>query len=308
MNRFKNILVLVNVESNQDAALERASQLAKQNKADLTIVTCVDELPARLVPATWNPQEVVQQEQAKRLEHQADLIRDQGVAVWTRVLSGSTAVVITREVVSHGYDLVMKTAQGKSEGRRRLFGSVAHQLMRICPCPVWVVQPRHQHPYQVIMAAVDPCNDDGETAGLNNKILELAVSLSESGARELHIVHAFDPVAALASMAHVTPERVESVEQTAREEAKRKLARCLLPWSSAISQDHIHLVSGPADAAIRQLAVKRDVDIIVMGTVARTGLARFFIGNTAERVLNQVTCSVLAVKPDGFVSPVQRQS
>ena len=46
-------------------------------------------------------------------------------------------------------------------------------------------------------------------------------------------------------------------------------------------------------------------DQVVMGTVCRTGLAGFFIGNTAESVLQQVNCSVLVLKPEGFVSPVK---
>jgi nucleotide-binding universal stress UspA family protein len=46
------------------------------------------------------------------------------------------------------------------------------------------------------------------------------------------------------------------------------------------------------------------VDVIVMGTVCRTGVAGFFIGNTAEKILNQVECSVLTVKPEGFESPI----
>jgi len=41
-----------------------------------------------------------------------------------------------------------------------------------------------------------------------------------------------------------------------------------------------------------------------MGTVGRTGIQGFFIGNTAEEILNQVECSVLAVKPPGFQTPV----
>jgi nucleotide-binding universal stress UspA family protein len=47
------------------------------------------------------------------------------------------------------------------------------------------------------------------------------------------------------------------------------------------------------------------MDLIVMGTVARTGLGGLLIGNTAESVLQRVDCSVLAVKPEGFVSPVR---
>ena len=46
------------------------------------------------------------------------------------------------------------------------------------------------------------------------------------------------------------------------------------------------------------------VDVIVMRTVARTGLPGLITGNIAEQVLSQITCSVLAIKPDGFVSPI----
>ena len=56
---------------------------------------------------------------------------------------------------------------------------------------------------------------------------------------------------------------------------------------------------------IPRLASSQQVDLIVMGTVCLTGLPGLFIGNTAENVLQQVDCSVLTVKPGGFVSPVK---
>jgi len=42
-----------------------------------------------------------------------------------------------------------------------------------------------------------------------------------------------------------------------------------------------------------------------MGTVARTGVPGFITGNTAESILNQLECSVLAIKPAGFVTPIE---
>jgi len=42
-----------------------------------------------------------------------------------------------------------------------------------------------------------------------------------------------------------------------------------------------------------------------MGTLSRTGISGLLIGNTAEKVLRQVDCSVLIVKPDGFITPVK---
>jgi nucleotide-binding universal stress UspA family protein len=56
--------------------------------------------------------------------------------------------------------------------------------------------------------------------------------------------------------------------------------------------------------AIVSLAKSKKVDLLVMGTVCRTGVAGLIIGNTAEKVLNRVDCSVLTVKPEGFVTPV----
>lgn len=47
------------------------------------------------------------------------------------------------------------------------------------------------------------------------------------------------------------------------------------------------------------------IDLLVMGTVGRTGIPGFFIGNTADSVLRQVDCSVLAIKPDGFHTPIK---
>ena len=69
-------------------------------------------------------------------------------------------------------------------------------------------------------------------------------------------------------------------------------------------QHRIHLVKGEAALVIPKLAHEKQVDLIVMGTVCRTGIAGFFIGNTAEKILQDVDCSVLTVKPEGFVSPV----
>ena len=66
----------------------------------------------------------------------------------------------------------------------------------------------------------------------------------------------------------------------------------------------LHLVEGEAGTVIPQLAGKERIDLIVMGTLARAGLEGYFIGNTAETVLQRVACSVLTVKPEGFVSPV----
>jgi len=66
----------------------------------------------------------------------------------------------------------------------------------------------------------------------------------------------------------------------------------------------LHLIKDRAQNAIPVKARELNVDLIIMGTVARTGIPGYFIGNTSESILNQVQCSVLTMKPPGFVSPV----
>lgn len=67
----------------------------------------------------------------------------------------------------------------------------------------------------------------------------------------------------------------------------------------------LHLVRGNARDDIPALAARLGVNLLVMGTVARNGIEGLIIGNTAEVILNGIYCSVLAVKPDGFVSPLE---
>lgn len=62
---------------------------------------------------------------------------------------------------------------------------------------------------------------------------------------------------------------------------------------------------GVTDESISDFIEKNDIDILVMGTVARTGIYSFVIGNTAENILQKLCCSLLALKPNGFVSPVK---
>ncbi|GAL17372.1 universal stress protein family 1 [Vibrio maritimus] len=66
----------------------------------------------------------------------------------------------------------------------------------------------------------------------------------------------------------------------------------------------MHHLHGRADDLIPKCVRERDVDVLVMGTVARTGISGFVIGNTAENVLQSIHCSLVALKPQGFKTPI----
>ena len=66
-----------------------------------------------------------------------------------------------------------------------------------------------------------------------------------------------------------------------------------------------HLLKGLARTEIPALAARLEVDLVGMGSVGRTGVPGFFIGNTAEKTLAAVDCSILTVKPKAFKTPVE---
>jgi nucleotide-binding universal stress UspA family protein len=64
------------------------------------------------------------------------------------------------------------------------------------------------------------------------------------------------------------------------------------------------MINGQPADLISEFVKVDDVALIVMGTVVRTGISGLVIGNTAETVFHQIECSVLAIKPDSFLSQV----
>lgn len=180
-------------------------------------------------------------------------------------------------------------------------------LMRKCPCPVWVMNPDQPRHYSHILAAVDPKPHDQERSELNIKIMDLATSLAQREQSELLVAHTwtFDLERYIKSGRVKIPKNTydEWVENV-KDERRRSLNALLDEYDLENLKSEVYLLKGEAQKLIPDLAEAKQVELIVMGTVCRTGLAGFLIGNTAEKILRQVDCSVLTVKPDGFVTPV----
>ena len=157
------------------------------------------------------------------------------------------------------------------------------------------------------MAAVDPDPSDKVKNALNTKIMELATSMARLEGSEFHVVHAWTLYVDVTLLLRtgVSKSDVDRLARKTREVHKSQLAELVEKHAPGIPNDRIHLIKENADRVIPALAKKKRIELIVMGTVSRTGIAGFFIGNTAEKVLQQVDCSVLTLKPDGFVTPVR---
>ncbi|MDA1016396.1 MAG: universal stress protein [Planctomycetota bacterium] len=310
MKRFKNILLLGGTKDNGQFTLRRAAQLAEENAAKLTVLDVVKPVPTsmRLFSGSVDPSKL--QEficDKRRVELNAVCSENiSGDVSWdVKVLVGQPAVEIIRAVMRDGYDLVMKSADGGGFLQRSLFGSTGMHLLRKCPCAVWVIRPDQTPEFDRIVAAVDAESGDATQNGLNAQILELASELAETENAELHIVQAWQlwMEQALRGRAHHADE-VDAMLKTHEQSAREALQQLLTQHGVSDANATIHLLKGGAGYVIPELVKDIQADLVVMGTVCRTGVPGLLIGNTAERILNGVDASVLALKPDDFVSPV----
>ena len=312
MKRFKNILLLADQGTGGSPILQKAAALAKNNRARLTVVDVIEELPRDIqkfivVITPMELQKRVIQERQKQLECLVAPIRKEGLRVGVNVLSGTPFLEIIRQVLRQKYDLVIMAAEGRSGLKGRLFGSTSLHLMRECPCPVWVMKPTRRERFRRILAAVDPLFVEEEKNLLNIKIMDLATSLAKMEKSELHIVHAwnFRGEQLLRVRGRLHDQKINQLTNQTRAIHKKGFDELIGKYPVKNLNHRLHFLKGDPAVRITDLAAKERIDLIVMGTVCRTGVAGFFIGNTAENVLRQVDCSVLTVKPEGFVSPVK---
>lgn len=318
MKGFRHILYVGEAALPGEPGLARAVSLARNNQARLSVVDVVREeaagigVPAGLPPGTDLTTALVtrrRDELAAAVAAVAD-----GFPVDVDVVVGRKFLEVIRRVLENGYDMVIKPAEDPG-WLDRLFGSEDMHLLRKCPCPVWLMKPDDATNYRCIVAAVgfEPGDPESDEDALNTRILELASSLALSDFAELHLVHAWDaPEAGFASLWSDRSETAEkrfvdavrSRHRAGMERLTDRLRRLVGDEAYGYLTPRVHLPQGPAGREIPALAKRVGADLVVMGTVGRTGIPGLFIGNTAETVLYGLQNSVLAIKPPGFVSPV----
>jgi nucleotide-binding universal stress UspA family protein len=306
MKRFRNILLVVPADGTDiGPAMERAAEFALRNDARLTLTSTVDEVPRRLIKHARRQgidlQAALVGARTRELEQLAGKYQSEDLPVGVSVDIGVPFVEIIRRVLRNGHDLVITPQEAGLTG----FESRTKHLLRKCPCPVWVVRPGPARHLKVL-AAVDPDAPIGDP--LCRLILDLATSLTILEDGELHIVHAWEMEgeATLRSSPYVSmsAEEVDLLVEVTHDEHTDGLNSLLGHYDLSAIDHEVHLVKGDPGRVIPALVIDQDINLVVMGTVARTGVAGLVIGNTAELILDAMDCSVLAVKPEGFVSPV----
>ncbi len=322
MRRFKNILFVADSRLKSSDVFERAVSLAENNQASLTAVDVIPRITAGIGMPDGGPisddlQAAMVRAHEKQLESLVEPYRKR-IDIKTRVLKGVHFLEIVREVLRNGHDLVIKIPETWA-WLGRFFGSDDMHLLRKCPCPVWLIKPQTPKSYRCILAAVDvggahPQEELESRDALNRKILEMASSLALSNCASLHIVHAWEAIGESVmrgAFMHTPEDEIKVYVEQERRQHEASLERLIREVSNNLGKDAVeylqpqtHLVRGRARKEVPALAKRIEADLVVMGTVVRTGIPGFIMGNTAETILNQIDCSVLAIKPESFATPI----
>ncbi len=317
MSLFKNILVAVDLTrcnpmttaSLSPIALEviqRGLAVAKLNSAKLTFLSSFDlsEEVLKHLPEPDRvhlPRSIVEAAQLV-LHDLAQQAQQEGVEAVSKLVSGKAWLGITRQVLLDQHDLVVVGTRDLGGLRRALFGNTAMKLFRRCPCPVLVAKIRPKVSPINILAATD-FKPAGEEA------MRMAIAMARQINARLHILHVVEyPLDRIWSTG-LANTREHEYHKRVRADAERIIAAQLKTTGAAALGDQvaIHLAdgSGIPDVAIQHFLQVNNIHLLVMGMIGRTGIPGIVMGNTAERLLPEINCSLLAIKPPDFHCPAR---
>ena len=315
MRPYSNILYYVDVHEPAIEDLEQALRAAETSSAAMTFASVVDMVGRRpeLYPRhdLETLESIAVEEQQEKLSALVKPFASRPVSISTKVLIGEPATAVIEAVLADGYDLVIKAPAGSA---RRRMDATEMRLLRGCPCAVNITRPGEQEHFQRMLVAVDVEPARESLSAMNHAILQAAAAIQQVAFPELHIVHAWSLYGESLltrpriKMKQAEIDRIKDEERSLRQESLDELLRDYEQIVSAgrksLPAPSLHLVQGQPAEVISRVAEEIDAQLLVLSTASRRRLRGFLMGNTAEAVLNMVDCSVLTIKPEGFVSPL----
>lgn len=310
MTDFRNPLLLVTDTCEPQPGLRRAMDLVRASGGNLTLLDVAEPMPdylrSYLDEARYT--RLVQAEAQRRNERLEQLAREAaagGIPVRTKLATGIFFRVAILELLAGNHDLLIKTTDRPEPTLRAPQGALDRHLLRQCPGPVWLENPAGPRHFARILVAVNPDPAAPEDQALAVELVRTAAAVAGQHGAELHVLHAWKlPGEWTVSPRNAPDPELAPLLGPAINARARHVEDTLAAAGVTADQVRVHLVHQRASRAILDALQALQPDLLVMGTLGRTGIPGFFIGNTAERVLGEATCSILARKPAGFVSPV----
>ncbi len=309
--RWKSFLVAVrDIEHPPRALLTKAARIALQfnGKLELLHVIAVPYvLPGDLGGVDFAKEAEIARQQTK-LERMAKRLRSVGVKVTCSVVWDYPAAdAIVRHVMKEKPDVLLAESHHHSKVSRWFVTHTDWELIRSCPCPLWLVKTPRLAESARVMTAIDPFHAHSKPAALDEEVLRIA-NIAKGDKGRLGTSHIYPlPITMVAGglgepvWVTASPTELRRVKQRVGQSVDAVADRYDIKKPDRIVQ--------PGDPGLELPAVVKGwkSTLLVMGAVSRSAIKRAFIGHTAERVIDAVHCDVLIVKPRSFKTPVGRK-
>lgn len=308
MKGLTSVLAVVQSEFDRRAMVAAVSAVAEEAGAQVTVLGVTNPPPDYQETGVAEPNlhEWTTTVQLKEIDEVASALRESGIEATTKQTNGKPYEQIIRAAIEGGHDLIMKPAGAAQKKFGFLFGSTDMQLFRLSPIPVWIFKPTPTSRLANVMVAVDLLAVDEEKSALAKNVLQWGKYVANTVGANLHVAHFWEVYreSSLRSST-VSVQTIDRLAHRLEQQHRRWLDEAIEQSGLKAGEIAIHFHKGDAEEMIPAISHAQNIDLIVMGTIGRTGIPGFFIGNTADSVLRQVNCSVLAIKPERFQTPIQ---
>lgn len=300
MTPFKNILVVVDSTQSDHPQLRRAMKLAEHGGVQLHLVDVVKDvnLTVRLLSRDYvHIHELLVKEKREQLQLLVEQCTAHGLQAQGEVLEGVTSQVTLAAAKRTGADLIVRATKGAGSLQTGHLGTSSQKLIQRLPCSMWLADAQHEPECKKIVATVDASPDDDAHRQLNQRILQLATSLATRERASLLVCYVWSLYGA-DLLKHRLPEsEFESLLEFNRQQHRESFEKLLSEFDLHANGPSARMLEGEPSTAIPELCEQEQADLLICGTVARHGLPGLLLGNTAERIVNRVGCSILAVTP-----------
>lgn len=140
--QLRSILVPVDFSETSLDALQHALALARQHKAQLTLLHVIEPFHADMFLDTAQAQRAARAAAHEQLGRLADATKKTWPRTGRELRSGHPVATITALAKRTNADLIVLGTHGRTGLKRAFLGSVAERVVRHAPCSVLVVRPK----------------------------------------------------------------------------------------------------------------------------------------------------------------------
>ncbi len=309
MSIYSKILVVADVNNESQPALARAVQLSRKSacKSHITFFLSIYDFSYEMTSMLSSDERnamrkgVIHQREAWMKEVAEPYINDSIDFDVKVVWHNRPYEAIISEVFEGSHDVLLKATRKHDVLESVIFTPTDWHLLRKCPCPVLLVK-NHDWPENGnILASVHVGSENPTHQELNDAMVDQLKSLCIRLDAKPYLINCY-PV----TPANITIELPEFDPATYTDAVRSHHLKTMkaLRQKHEIAEEQTRVEQGLPEDVVPQLAKELDAGLVILGTTGRTGLSAVFIGNTAEHVIDKINCDVLALKPIGYISPL----